>query len=133
MLSCLDHGFRGRFPPHTDRDTRPEIPAAVRACAVVVPGSIMPTSEPVPQSKSKQSSGGKALPVIEVKVSWCKGCGLCVEYCNRDVLEMHGVVPQVVHAERCSRCLQCEAICPDFAIEVKEGAALASPAESEPR
>jgi 2-oxoglutarate ferredoxin oxidoreductase subunit delta len=93
----------------------------------------MPTSEPVPQVPSKPPSGGKALPVIEVKVSWCKGCGLCVEYCNRDVLEMHGVLPKVVHAERCSRCLQCEAICPDFAIEVKEGAPEASSAESESR
>ena len=89
----------------------------------------MPTSEPIP----KAASSSKATPVIEVKVSWCKGCGLCVEYCNRDVLEMRGVLPQVVHAERCTRCLQCEAVCPDFAIEVKEGTPGPSPAESELR
>lgn len=60
-------------------------------------------------------------PEIVVKVSWCKGCGLCVEYCNRDVLEMDGVLPKVIHPEKCTRCLQCEVICPDFAIEVKDG------------
>jgi 2-oxoglutarate ferredoxin oxidoreductase subunit delta len=93
----------------------------------------MPTSEPVPRATGKPTSGEKPVPVIDVKVSWCKGCGLCVEYCNRDVLKMDGVLPQVVHAERCTRCLQCEAICPDFAIEVKEGAVEELPAESESR
>jgi 2-oxoglutarate ferredoxin oxidoreductase subunit delta len=93
----------------------------------------MPTSEPVPRVTIKPNSGEKPIPVIEVKVSWCKGCGLCVEYCNRDVLRMDGVLPQVVHAERCTRCLQCEAICPDFAIEVKEGTVETGADESEPR
>ncbi len=63
----------------------------------------------------------KPLPVIEVKVAWCKGCGLCVEYCNRGVLQMDGVVPKVVAPEKCTRCMQCEVICPDFAIEVRDG------------
>jgi 2-oxoglutarate ferredoxin oxidoreductase subunit delta len=62
----------------------------------------------------------KTPPRIEVKLSWCKGCGLCVAYCNRGVLEMKGILPAVLHAEKCSRCLQCEAICPDFAIQVIE-------------
>ncbi|MBP7146914.1 MAG: 4Fe-4S binding protein [Acidobacteria bacterium] len=64
----------------------------------------------------------KPIPEIVVKVSWCKGCGLCVDYCNRGVLKMDGVLPSVVAAEKCTRCLQCEAICPDFAIEVKDKA-----------
>jgi 2-oxoglutarate ferredoxin oxidoreductase subunit delta len=55
---------------------------------------------------------------IQIKVSWCKGCGLCVDYCKRGVIEMKDALPSVVAAEKCSRCLQCEAICPDFAIEV---------------
>ena len=59
-------------------------------------------------------------PEIVVKVSWCKGCGLCVEYCNREVLEMDDVLPVVVDPEKCTRCLQCEVICPDFAIEVRD-------------
>jgi 2-oxoglutarate ferredoxin oxidoreductase subunit delta len=59
-------------------------------------------------------------PKIRVKVSWCKGCGLCVDYCNRGVLEMKDGLPVVLAAEKCSRCMLCEAICPDFAIDVLE-------------
>jgi 2-oxoglutarate ferredoxin oxidoreductase subunit delta len=59
-------------------------------------------------------------PEIAIKVSWCKGCGLCVDFCNRGVLEMDGAVPRVVNAEKCNRCLLCEAACPDFALDVRE-------------
>jgi 2-oxoglutarate ferredoxin oxidoreductase subunit delta len=62
----------------------------------------------------------KTPPRIELKVSWCKGCGLCVDYCNLGVLEMNGTLPEVVKIEKCSRCMQCETICPDFAIRVTE-------------
>jgi len=43
-----------------------------------------------------------------------------VDYCKSDVLMMEGVLPKVVDAQRCTWCLQCEAICPDFAIEIRE-------------
>jgi 2-oxoglutarate ferredoxin oxidoreductase subunit delta len=62
----------------------------------------------------------KAPPLIEIKVSWCKGCGLCVDYCNLGVLEMNGTLPQVVKLDKCTRCMQCEVICPDFAIRVTD-------------
>ena len=61
-------------------------------------------------------------PRIAVRVSWCKGCGLCVVFCNRGVLEMKDALPEVRRVERCTRCMQCEAMCPDFAISVKEEA-----------
>ena len=76
--------------------------------------------------KSAVATPPKAPPEIQIKVSWCKGCGLCVEYCNRGVLEMKDGLAEVVNAEKCSRCMLCEAICPDFAITVidrKEDAA----------
>jgi 2-oxoglutarate ferredoxin oxidoreductase subunit delta len=81
----------------------------------------MSKPEPAPGVEPKRATVAKAPPVIEVRVSWCKGCGLCVDYCNRGVLEMDGVVPKVIAAEKCTRCLQCEVICPDFAIEVRNG------------
>jgi 2-oxoglutarate ferredoxin oxidoreductase subunit delta len=62
----------------------------------------------------------KTPPRIELKVSWCKGCGLCVDYCNLGVLEMNGTLPKVVKIEKCTRCMQCETICPDFAIRVTD-------------
>jgi Pyruvate/2-oxoacid:ferredoxin oxidoreductase delta subunit len=34
---------------------------------------------------------------------------------------MEGVLPVIVSAEKCNQCLQCEVICPDFAIEVHDG------------
>ena len=76
---------------------------------------------------SESSSGGKpasptrpkkAPPEIKIRVSWCKGCGLCVDYCKPQAIAMEDALPHVIAAEKCTRCLQCEAICPDFAIEV---------------
>jgi 2-oxoglutarate ferredoxin oxidoreductase subunit delta len=69
--------------------------------------------------------------VIEIKVSWCKGCGLCVDYCKLGVLEMKGPLPEVVKVEKCSRCMQCEVICPDFAIRVTEDGRLTAGASDE--
>lgn len=53
----------------------------------------------------------------------CKGCGLCIEFCPRDVLEVSeefnikGVHPPRVKDEtRCALCGFCEVICPEFAI-----------------
>ena len=62
----------------------------------------------------------KIPPEIKVRMSWCKSCGLCVAYCKPGVIAMIGALPHVVAAEKCTRCLQCEAICPDFAIEVHD-------------
>lgn len=79
---------------------------------------------------ARQPGAGRAKPApeIRIKVSWCKGCGLCVAYCNRDVLEMRDDLPRVVQAARCTRCLQCEVICPDFAITVTDSGTGATPA-----
>lgn len=84
------------------------------------------------QGTGPAQPSGKSKPPAEivVKVSWCKGCGLCVEYCKRGVLEMEGVLPKVVLPDRCTRCMQCELICPDFAIEVHEPASNAGEAGS---
>lgn len=53
----------------------------------------------------------------------CKGCGFCVEYCPRDVLELSadfnskGYHPPVAkRIDRCTICGLCEALCPEFAI-----------------
>lgn len=75
-----------------------------------------PQATPAPRKEDRSRPRGPVK--VEVNISWCKGCGLCVEYCNRDVLEMQGPLVRVVNAAKCSRCLLCEAICPDFAITV---------------
>ena len=57
----------------------------------------------------------------------CKGCGFCVEYCPKDVLELSGEFntkgyhpPYVVKENACVHCGLCEMICPEFAIFVTE-------------
>lgn len=53
----------------------------------------------------------------------CKGCGFCVEYCPRGVLELSSEFnikgyhpPYVKDGESCVNCRLCEMLCPDFAI-----------------
>jgi 2-oxoglutarate ferredoxin oxidoreductase subunit delta len=77
-------------------------------------------AQPDPSPPAPVAEAVKTPPRIQIRVSWCKGCGLCVDYCNRGVLEMEDTLPRVVDAAKCSRCLLCEAICPDFAITVED-------------
>ncbi|RLI06947.1 hypothetical protein DRO32_04705, partial [Candidatus Bathyarchaeota archaeon] len=59
----------------------------------------------------------------------CKGCGLCIEFCPKGVLEQgaemnsRGFFPPVVaRPEDCVGCGICQDICPDLAIfVVREG------------
>lgn len=51
---------------------------------------------------------------------WCKGCGICVALCPKDVLaldEQERVV--AARPEKCICCQLCELRCPDLAIEVE--------------
>ncbi len=62
---------------------------------------------------------------IHIARDRCKGCGFCVEYCPKDVLEMSqefnvkGYHPPVVKdPDNCLYCKLCETICPEFALYV---------------
>ncbi len=53
--------------------------------------------------------------------NWCKGCGLCVEFCPMNVLEQDEDGRVIVaRPEQCTACRWCELHCPDFAIFVSE-------------
>jgi len=70
------------------------------------------------------------LKIAKVKIfvieDRCKGCGFCIEFCPRKVLDyrdelnIRGVHPPYVkNEEDCVGCGLCEAICPDLAIFLK--------------
>lgn len=70
----------------------------------------------------------KVQPVhghVEVLKDRCKGCGFCIQFCPRHVLEESSEMnqkgyhyPYAVRPDDCVACGLCEAMCPDFAIRV---------------
>ncbi len=63
---------------------------------------------------------------IVIDAKWCKGCGLCLAECPKDVLQWSGArsakgynVPVQDETKVCTGCRLCELICPDQAIRVE--------------
>jgi 2-oxoglutarate ferredoxin oxidoreductase subunit delta len=54
----------------------------------------------------------------------CKGCGLCIIFCKKNLLEYKeelntsGYKPVKYKGEGCTHCSNCYLICPDAAIEL---------------
>ena len=77
----------------------------------------------------KESVEKKKKPVIiRLNQKWCKGCYICLEVCPKKVYEKSAEVSEkgfqpvlAAHPELCTRCLQCEMLCPDLAINVEKG------------
>ena len=65
------------------------------------------------------------FPKAEIHIikDFCKGCGFCIEFCPKNVLEKSDEInkrgaylPEVVDESKCVLCGFCMAICPEFAI-----------------
>ena len=78
--------------------------------------------EPLDAQKTK-------LPKAEICIitDLCKGCGFCIEFCPKNVLEQSEQLnkkgkypPKVTDESNCALCGFCTAICPEFAIFVVE-------------
>jgi len=84
-----------------------------------------------PARSSENKSAGEAPKeglkkeyVIDIFRDWCKGCGICAEFCPKKCLKMNAAgEPEVIDAKGCTGCGWCELHCPDFAICVRELAA----------
>jgi 2-oxoglutarate ferredoxin oxidoreductase subunit delta len=81
----------------------------------------------------KESGDGRARQqkepdaMIVVDARFCKGCGVCIQFCPQHALKLTEEVnsrgfftPYLVDVSECTECRQCEYLCPDFAIFLDE-------------
>jgi 2-oxoglutarate ferredoxin oxidoreductase subunit delta len=58
---------------------------------------------------------------LKLSIKRCKGCGICVAFCPKQVLALDEVGKiAVVDESKCIACKQCEMRCPDYAIFVEK-------------
>ena len=56
----------------------------------------------------------------EIDASECSGCGICIDVCPNDVLDIVGSTAGVVNEDRCDECGECLEECPLGAIDIPE-------------
>jgi 2-oxoglutarate ferredoxin oxidoreductase subunit delta len=70
-------------------------------------------------SKPAKKEKPRKAVTVQINREWCKGCGICIAFCPKDVLELDEHDKAVVkRLEDCNACGLCELRCPDMAIEV---------------
>ncbi|MBN1847776.1 MAG: 4Fe-4S binding protein [Deltaproteobacteria bacterium] len=75
------------------------------------------SGESLKATSQKKSSKNKIF--IEIRRDWCKGCGICVAFCPKKVLELdEHEKSSISNPEACTQCGFCELHCPDMAIEL---------------
>ena len=85
----------------------------------------MAAEETVEASSAQDSTAGKARPPrprgrVTIFGTWCKGCGICIEFCPQGVFEASGQGrPVIAHGDKCTACHWCDTHCPDMAITVR--------------
>ena len=58
---------------------------------------------------------------VVINEDWCKGCGICVAFCPKEVLALDDQEKaRWAHPEKCIGCGLCEMRCPDLAIALEE-------------
>jgi 2-oxoglutarate ferredoxin oxidoreductase subunit delta len=84
------------------------------------------TSDKTADPSAVQASGAvkerssRPRGLVTIFGTWCKGCGICIEFCPQEVFEANGQGrPVVAHPEKCTACHWCDTHCPDMAITVR--------------
>ena len=69
---------------------------------------------------NNQTTVTKPKYKVLINQEWCKGCGICIEYCPKKILVAKGLdqKARVTDESLCINCKMCEVHCPDFAIEI---------------
>jgi 2-oxoglutarate ferredoxin oxidoreductase subunit delta len=58
---------------------------------------------------------------LKIHLNRCKGCGICVAFCPKQVLAVSEVEKvEIIDESKCIKCGQCELRCPDYAIFVEK-------------
>ena len=57
---------------------------------------------------------------LVINPKWCKGCGICVAFCPKNVLAIEHEKVHIADEEECIKCGLCELRCPDYAIYIEE-------------
>lgn len=71
------------------------------------------------EKELEPSEGVEVTDKVIINLVWCKGCGICVEFCPKKSLAMgRDGKAHVVNLESCNSCGLCYLRCPDFAIKV---------------
>ena len=60
------------------------------------------------------------MPVPEIDTDECSGCGICVDSCPNNVLDIVNDHATVANEDDCIACGDCMEECPMGAIEVEE-------------
>ena len=85
----------------------------------------MATEEAADRSAAEDSGETKARRarprgLVTIFGTWCKGCGLCIEFCPQGVFVSNGQGrPIIANPDKCTACNWCEMHCPDMAITVR--------------
>lgn len=84
-------------------------------------------TEAKPDTKASKPAKRKRVFDIIIDDPMCKGCDICIYCCPKNILVASEEVnargyftPRVTDAAECTGCLQCELLCPDFAIFIIE-------------
>jgi 2-oxoglutarate ferredoxin oxidoreductase subunit delta len=80
-----------------------------------------PAGKTMRSSDVAEKRSGMTIQAVEHRINrgWCKGCGICVAFCPRQVLELDDDgKAMAVRPQDCIACRMCEMRCPDMAIEI---------------
>jgi len=68
----------------------------------------------------------KNVTTLQLDEQKCTGCGMCLEVCPHNVLEMKGKHAQIIERDACMECGACSRNCPAGAISVQSGVGCAA-------